>query len=416
MTLSTKYWPNDDTTVPDWIFTDQLVYEQEIKKIFHGRHWNFVGLEAEVPNVGDYKRSFVGPTAVIVSRDRDNKINVFENRCSHRGAELCRNTRGNNKTFVCPLHQWSFDLTGELKGVPFHKGVAGRGGMPADFRMEDHPLKKLHVATYNGIIFATYANDMETIEEYLTPEITEFLDLQFKGKRVRINDYRRHNIKCNWKIYIDNLRDTYHFSILHSYFLTFGLFKPGNTSQVLLDSRRGVHSVTATAKQKEHLAQVDDDTKQQMSTIGKVALNDTTFLDFKKEYDADWTSFVVTVFPGFMVNRQLNGLSVRRLIPTGPNTSYLEWIMLGYEDDDHELKHQRMRQDNFHGPSGIITMEDCEVMEFLQQGYDRSTSGKSIIKLDADNCGGSDNNLVTEHQIRKLYSYYKQVMGFTNES
>lgn len=409
-------WPaTNSSVIPDIIYTSQAIYEQEIEKIFHGDHWNFVGLECEIPNIGDYKRSYVGPTAVVVSRAKDNSVNVFENRCSHRGVEFCRKPKGNNKTFTCPLHQWSFDLKGNLQGVPFHKGVQGKGGMPDDFKFEDHGLKKLRVATYNGLIFATYSDQVESLVDYLTPTVIEFLDLQFKDKQLRINDYRRHTIKANWKVYIDNLRDTYHFPILHSYFLNFGLFKSGNNSTVRLDETRGVHSVTATKKQVDHRATIDKGTKDEMALVTNIKLNDESFLDFKYEYSADWTSFVVTVFPGFMVNRQLNGLSVRRIVPVGPNESYLEWIMLGYQDDTPEMQYQRMRQDNFHGPSGTITMEDVEVMQFLQEGYVKSTTEHAVALLDLNNAGGPDNNLVTEEQIRSMYDYYRKVMGVDNE-
>src|SRR5512147_2524726 len=99
-------WPAEGLTViPDWIYTSDEVYAREAERIFHGRTWNFVALEAEIPNPGDYKRSFVGSTPVVVSRDEGGEIHVFENRCAHRGAEFCRNSRGNTKEFVCPYHQ-----------------------------------------------------------------------------------------------------------------------------------------------------------------------------------------------------------------------------------------------------------------------------------------------------------------------
>src|SRR5512137_1365121 len=101
-------WPEQGLAyIPDWIYTSEEIYKREVERIFHGRTWNFVALEAEIPNPGDYKRSFVGPTPVVVSRDADGQIYVFENRCAHRGAEFCRNQRGNAKEFVCPYHQWS---------------------------------------------------------------------------------------------------------------------------------------------------------------------------------------------------------------------------------------------------------------------------------------------------------------------
>ena len=60
--------PRDLTRIPDWVYTDKTIYEREVEKIFHGRTWNYVALEAEVPNPGDFIRSNVGPTPVVVSR------------------------------------------------------------------------------------------------------------------------------------------------------------------------------------------------------------------------------------------------------------------------------------------------------------------------------------------------------------
>ena len=403
----------DKSLIPDWYFTSEENYERELTHIFRGDHWNFVGLEVEIPNIGDFKRSFVGPTAVVVSRARDNSIHVFENRCTHRGVEFCREAHGNTgKTFVCPLHQWSFDLKGDLVGVPYTNGIKGKGGMPDDFDKSKHNLKKLRVATYAGIVFATYSNNVESIEEYLGERVIHFIDLLFKDKTLRVNEYRRHKIKANWKVYIDNLRDTYHFPILHSYFLNFGLFKTGNPSKVFLDDKHGVHSVTATAKQTNNYADVDSNIETEMVNVAKLKLNDERFLSYKKEISENWSSFVITIFPGFMINKQMNGMSVRRLIPMGPNESYLEWTMLGYAEDSEEMKLQRMRQDNFHGPAGIITMEDIEAMQFLQEGYTRSTTENGVIKLDIDNSGGEDNNLITEEQIRSMYSYYRKAMKY----
>ena len=128
-------WPAEGLTrIPDWVYTDPAIYQREVETIFHGRTWNYVALECEIPRSGDFIRSNVGPTPVVVARAEDGTINVFENRCAHRASEFCRELGGNAKEFVCPYHQWSYDLKGNLAGVPFRRGVAGQGGMPADFK------------------------------------------------------------------------------------------------------------------------------------------------------------------------------------------------------------------------------------------------------------------------------------------
>src|SRR5215813_81158 len=51
--LTQRYaWPGDDLTViPDWVYTDETIYAREVERIFHGPTWNYVALEAEIPNV-----------------------------------------------------------------------------------------------------------------------------------------------------------------------------------------------------------------------------------------------------------------------------------------------------------------------------------------------------------------------------
>ena len=61
-------WPGDLTEIPDWVYTDENIYRREIERIFHGPTWNYVALEAEIPNPGDFIRSNVGPTTVVVAR------------------------------------------------------------------------------------------------------------------------------------------------------------------------------------------------------------------------------------------------------------------------------------------------------------------------------------------------------------
>ena len=111
-------WGADETHIPDWVYTDDAIYQREIDRIFHGHTWNYVALEAEIPNAGDFIRSHVGPTPVVASRTADGGIAVFENRCSHRAAEFCRELTGTVEEFVCPYHQWTYDLHGRLKAVP----------------------------------------------------------------------------------------------------------------------------------------------------------------------------------------------------------------------------------------------------------------------------------------------------------
>jgi phenylpropionate dioxygenase-like ring-hydroxylating dioxygenase large terminal subunit len=89
-------WPAEGVTrAPYRLFTDPEIYEQEQQRIFRGRAWNFLGLDVEIPNPGDYKTTTVGETPVIVTRDLEGKIHGMINRCAHKGALVCLKKKDN---------------------------------------------------------------------------------------------------------------------------------------------------------------------------------------------------------------------------------------------------------------------------------------------------------------------------------
>jgi len=95
-------WPKADCTRnPNGMYRDPDVYALEQQKIFQGPVWNYLALEAEIPNVGDFRTIEVGDIPVIVNRARDGKVHAFVNRCAHRGATVQRLIHGNAKAHVC---------------------------------------------------------------------------------------------------------------------------------------------------------------------------------------------------------------------------------------------------------------------------------------------------------------------------
>jgi len=136
-------WPQEGISrIPYWIYSDPEIYAQEQERIFCGPSWNYVALEAELPHSGDFKRTFIGEKPVVVVRDQEGSINVVENRCAHRGVQFCQKHLGSAAEFMCPYHQWTYDLKGNLIGVPFRRGVKKQGGMPADFDPKNHGLRR----------------------------------------------------------------------------------------------------------------------------------------------------------------------------------------------------------------------------------------------------------------------------------
>jgi anthranilate 1,2-dioxygenase large subunit len=175
---SVRFPQSDGSEVPYEVFSSQEVYAREQERIFRGPVWSFLGLEAELPNVGDFKSTFVGDTPVVVTRAAEG-LACWVNRCARRGAMVCREKRGNAAKHTCVYHQWSFAPNGDLQGVPFRGGHKGMIGMPEDFNAQEHNLCKLRVDSYKGLLFATFRAETPLLTDYLGAEMRPWLDRIF---------------------------------------------------------------------------------------------------------------------------------------------------------------------------------------------------------------------------------------------
>ncbi len=385
-------WPPEGVTrVPYQVFTDPAIYAREQEKIFRGPVWNYVGLEVELPNPGDYKATFVGDTPVVVSRDKDSSLHAFVNRCVHRGALVCREMRGN------------------LIGVPFRRGIEGKGGYAADFEPSTVSLRKLKVATYDGLIFASFADEVEPLEEYLGPSQRPWLDRVF-NRPIRILGYARQFIRANWKLYAENTRDAYHASLLHLFHTTFGIYRSSQGGGLFMDDARR-HCMGRAYKRTE-AAELSAYQDTNLRTYQKgYTLADPSLLQSHKEFEVELTNSIHSIFPGLVARQILNTLATRQILPKAPDAFELLFTFFGYADDDEAMQQRRLKQANFVGPARYISMEDGYAAEIEQQAFVHGQDACSFLEL-----GGTDvadaENLVSEAAMRGFWQYYREIMDF----
>jgi phenylpropionate dioxygenase-like ring-hydroxylating dioxygenase large terminal subunit len=218
--VGSHVWPPGISRVPYWVYQDPEILRAEQRRIFEGPSWHFLCLEVELENPGDYRTTHVGQMPVIVVRGEHGKIHAFENRCAHRGALIAFEDGGNAKDFTCVYHSWRYDLAGNLCSVAFQRGVNGKGGMPDDFHMVDHGPRKLRAETIGGLVFGSVDPAAPGLEEYLTAPIAAKIRRVFHKKLEIIGRFTQ-PLPNNWKLYSENVRDTYHASLLHLFFTTF---------------------------------------------------------------------------------------------------------------------------------------------------------------------------------------------------
>jgi len=170
----------------------------------------------------------------------------------------------------------------------------------------------------------------------------------------------------------------------------------------------GRHGTLASAKPDK--PQVDEASKKEMRTYSDtMKLADGRMLDYVREFDSPWSVTMQTIWPNLIVQRELNTLGIRHIVPQGPDAFLMIWVMFGYEGDSEEMTRHRLRQGNLMGPSGFLGLEDNEALKFVQQGVERSVSDTSYVGLGGTE-EGTAYHIVTESAIRSLYRHYRSVM------
>ena len=94
----------------------------ERKKLFEDK-WVVIGVASSIPNKGDAKPFDLLGIPIIILRDKQNKVKVFHNVCSHRGYKILQNNTKIKNVIRCPYHSWSYDMTGKLVATPHIGGM-----------------------------------------------------------------------------------------------------------------------------------------------------------------------------------------------------------------------------------------------------------------------------------------------------
>lgn len=401
-------WPNDDLSrAPYRVYTDPDLYALEQERVFRGPTWSFLALECEIPNPGDYKTTYVGDAPVVVARAQDTSINAMVNRCAHKGALVCYRRYGNVREFICAYHNWTYDLAGNLTGVAFRKGVGGKGGLAPDFQQEQHGLEKLRVETYRGLIFGTFSEETPPFVAYIGAELAANIDRVFP-KPLRILGYHSQILPNNWKLYAENNKDSYHASLLHVFHNTFGVVRPNMGGGVKI-SESGWHHLSYTRR--ESLGDNEVDRERVRSLQEEYKLKDPRMMEHKLELGDNVTNAIQTVFPSLVVQQILNALAVRQIQPKGVDRTELGWTVLGFEDDDEDMRELRLKVNNLVGPAGFISMEDGCVGGWVQRAAKANPEATTVMPMGGRNVEASQGSRITEAAVRGFWKGWRECMG-----
>jgi anthranilate 1,2-dioxygenase large subunit/terephthalate 1,2-dioxygenase oxygenase component alpha subunit len=402
-----RAWPAEGLSrVPYWVYSDAGLYAQEQERIFRGPTWSFLTLEAELPGPNTWRTASLGDMPVVVARDDAGVLHAFENRCAHRGALICLKDRGEDRRLTCVYHNWTYDLEGNLAGVAFRRGLGGQGGLPDDCRPETQGPRKLRVASLDGLVFGTLSPASPPLEDYLGPEIVARIRRVMRAPVKVLGSYSQ-IVPSNWKLYLENVKDTYHASLLHTFFTTFRLARMTQKGGLIVNDSGGGHaSITMAADSggREYEEAGIRTAKEGMRLEAPEMLRSTD------EFQDGCGLQMVAVFPSFVLQQIRNSLAVRRIVPRGLERTELQWTLFGFSDDGPEMTEMRLRQANLVGPAGYVSMEDGAAPGFVQRTTQSASDLASVVEMGGSGFASSESK-VSEAAVRGMWHAWRRHMG-----
>lgn len=221
-------------------------FEIEREKIFQNA-WMMVCHEGEIPNPGDYivKKIAVIKTSIIIVRGRDGVVRGFHNTCCHRGNQIFYgDERGCTDAFVCKFHGWSYNLEGNLRGVPERERFF-------DLDRDKLGLTPVGVEVWKGFVFFhPKAEPAETLVEYLGT-LGQSLDA-YPFEKLHLAADWSCDVNVNWKVFVDAFQEGYHVAFIHKNVAP-SLFNGDNNPYCRLTSYKlhGKHRSMTTPKNSE---------------------------------------------------------------------------------------------------------------------------------------------------------------------
>ena len=334
--------PNECYTSPEY----QMI---EREKIFNDK-WTVIGVASSVPNQGDAKPYNLLGIPLVILRDRDNKIRVFHNVCSHRGFKLLSKACTLKNVLRCPYHSWSYDFEGKLIATPHIGGFNIHESEKFDKSKSN--LKEIRSKVWMDIIFININNNEIEFNEYIKPledRWSKFISKQDQNLLVRSKDYGYFNlnVKSNWKFAIENYCESYHLPTIHP-----ELNKVSNISEHY--HIQGLPNRFAGQGSKKY---------------SQLIKGNKTFNNFKNwQKDLSKNSEYIALFPNVMIGLHIDHFYAFWLEPISINETKEHLVMYYVGDNSangNELKNMRKENSNFW--KGVMS-EDIKAIEGMQEG------------------------------------------------
>ena len=346
--------------LPREAYIDLSWQDREKSELF-SNSWAFAGLESDLPKEGDFRTVQCGSYPLVLIRLADGSMAAYHNICRHRGTLLVEGEKGNaGKALVCPYHRWTYGLDGSLRGVP------DKSTCFPELDRSKMGLKPATVGVFQKLVFV-HPDPKADFDQWIAPIADKAWPHDLDADDLREAKPLTYDMKCNWKVFVENAIDGYHLAYLHEN--TLGGPMPDEN----LWERHGDHMIW--------YATDEDDIRH--SLPAKVRED---FADWwsKPLQSADQSGFggVYFLFPSILVTATRYSFSLSWLEPVTPCRSILhvrQWVGKGGGRDDrkyipgYDEKSGMISSENWNKhplETGDFQTEDVWICERNQRGLE----------------------------------------------
>ena len=335
--------------LPNECYTSEKYLIIERERVFQDK-WTAIGIGSSVPNSGDALPYNLLGIPLIILRDKERKIRVFHNVCSHRGHKLLDKPCSLKNLLRCPYHSWSYDLEGKLVATPHIGGLNIHES--EKFEKSKSNLKEVRSKIWMDIIFININNNEIEFDEYIRPledRWLKFISKDDQNSLIYSRDYGYFNldVKSNWKFAIENYCESYHLPWIHP-----ELNKVSNISD----------HYHIQGLPNRYAGQGSNKYEQPLKGNKSFA----NFSNWPKEFSKN--SEYIALFPNVMIGLHIDHFYVFWLEPISVNETkeHLAMYYIG-EESANGKEFESMRKENSRFWKDVMS-EDIKAIEGMQEG------------------------------------------------
>ncbi|KAF0184438.1 MAG: phenylpropionate dioxygenase [Alphaproteobacteria bacterium] len=301
-------------TAPASWYSDPSCWPRERKHIF-ARAWQFATHVSDLPAPGCWRAETLAGYPIVIVRGEDDVLRAFHNVCRHRAGPLTNADSGKCEgALTCQYHGWRYALDGRLRS-------ARDFGPASDFDIRDFSLFPVQIDVWRGLIFVAIDAGTPPLRSFLAPLDARLADTDWRDMHIALR--RSHDLRCNWKTYVENYLEGYHVPAMH----------PGLDAEIVAADYR-------------------------VRVEGAIAIHEVPMRDLNPVYDGLWA----WAWPNLGFNIYARGLMIERMAPNGQGGTRLEYLYLTPAGEDVSPETLKM--------SDAVTAEDKWITERVQENLD----------------------------------------------